>query len=49
MVIGRGGAILKDVGTAARAQLPEGTFLDLRVRVEPGWSGRPDVLDRLGY
>jgi GTPase len=49
MVIGRGGAVLKDVGTAARAQMPEGTHLDLRVRVEPGWSGRPDVLDRLGY
>jgi GTP-binding protein Era len=49
MVIGKGGRVLKDVGTAARRQLPEGCFLELRVRVEPGWQQRAEVLDRLGY
>jgi GTPase len=49
IVIGRGGEVLKDVGTAARLQLPEGTYLELRVRVEPGWQRRADALDRLGY
>src|SRR5665213_1292952 len=37
MVIGKGGALLKDVGIAARRQLPEGCFLELKVSVEPGW------------
>jgi len=49
MVIGKGGLILKDVGTEVRKQMPEGAFLELRVRVEPGWQQRNDVLDRLGY
>ncbi len=49
MVIGKGGILLKDVGIAARRQLPEGCFLELRVRVEPGWQKRDDILDRLGY
>ncbi len=49
MVIGRGGQLLKDVGIAARRQLPEGTFLELRVSVEPGWQRRDDALDRFGY
>ena len=49
MVIGKGGQLLKDVGIAARRQLPEGCFLELRVRVEPGWQSRAEVLDRLGY
>ena len=49
MVIGKGGQLLKDVGIAARLQLPEGCFLELRVRVEPSWQGREDTLDRLGY
>ena len=49
MVIGRGGQLLKDVGIAARRQLPEGLYLELRVRVEPGWQKRDDVLDRFGY
>ncbi len=49
MVIGKGGTLLKDVGIAARRQLPEGCFLELRVRVEPGWQKRDDILDRLGY
>ena len=49
MVIGKGGQLLKDVGIAARRQLPEGCFLELRVSVEPGWQKRDDILDRLGY
>jgi len=49
MVIGKGGALLKDVGIATRRQLPEGAFLELRVRVEPSWQKRDDILDRLGY
>jgi GTPase len=49
MVIGRGGALLKEVGTAARAQLPEGVYLELTVRVDPQWQGRPEALDRLGF
>jgi GTP-binding protein Era len=49
MVIGKGGALLKDVGIAARRQLPEGCFLELKVSVEPGWQKRDDTLDRFGY
>ncbi|HWD95904.1 MAG TPA: GTPase Era [Acidimicrobiales bacterium] len=49
MVIGKGGQLLKDVGIAARRQLPEGLYLELRVKVEPGWQKRDDVLDRFGY
>jgi GTP-binding protein Era len=49
IVIGRGGRVLKEVGTEARAQLPEGCFLELRVSVEEGWQSRGDVLDRWGY
>lgn len=49
MVIGKGGHVLKDVGIAARRQLPEGCFLELKVSVEPGWQQRDDALDRFGY
>ena len=49
MVIGKGGAVLKRVGERARAQLPEGTFLDLRVKVDKDWQRRPDRVARLGY
>lgn len=49
IVIGRGGEILKAVGMAARAQLPEGCYLELAVKVEPRWQMRQDALDRLGY
>jgi GTP-binding protein Era len=48
MVIGKGGQLLKDVGIAARRQLPEGTYLELKVSVEPGWQKRDDVMDRFG-
>jgi GTP-binding protein Era len=49
MVIGKGGSVLKRVGEAARRQLPEGTFLDLRVKVDKDWQRRPDRVERLGY
>ena len=49
MVIGKKGAVLKQVGTAARAQMPEGAFLELVVRVDKDWQRRPRALDRLGY
>ncbi len=49
IVIGRGGEVLKDVGTAVRKQLAPGAYLELYVRVEKHWQQRPDVLDRLGF
>lgn len=49
IVIGRGGEILKQVGMRARAQLPEGVFLELFVKVDRNWQSRPKALDRLGY
>jgi len=49
IVIGVGGEILKAVGTAVRAQLPEGAYVELFVRVDPRWQQRPEALDRLGY
>ena len=49
MVIGKKGAVLKQVGIAAREQLPEGAFLELVVRVDKDWQRRPRALDRLGY
>jgi GTP-binding protein Era len=49
IVIGKKGAVLKQVGIKARAQLPEEVFLDLFVRVDKRWSREPRSLDQLGY
>jgi GTP-binding protein Era len=49
IVIGRKGAVLKAAGTAARAALPPGTYLDLVVKVEKDWQRRAELLSRLGY
>lgn len=49
IVIGRQGAVLKAVGTAARQQLPPGAYLELFVKVEKSWQRRPDLIQRLGY
>ncbi len=49
IVIGKGGEVLKAVGIAVRAELPEGTYLDLHVKVERRWQNRAEMLDRLGY
>jgi GTP-binding protein Era len=48
IVIGKGGEVLKRVGTAVREQLRAGAFLELAVRVEPDWQRRPAMFDRLG-
>ena len=49
IVIGKGGEVLKQVGTAAREQLPPGAFLELFVKVDKDWQRRSRALDRLGY
>jgi GTP-binding protein Era len=49
IVIGKGGAVLKEAGTRVRAQLPEGAFVELFVRVDKDWQRRAKALDRLGY
>lgn len=53
IVIGRGGARLRTVGTAARTQIEKllGTkvFLDLRVKVAKNWQRDPKQLGRLGF
>ena len=49
IVIGKGGEVLKAVGIAVRAELPEGTYLDLHVKVERHWQNRDEMLNRLGY
>jgi len=52
IVIGRRGAMLKDIGTAARQGLERllgcKVFLELRVRVDERWSERRDALTRHG-
>ncbi len=48
IVIGRGGRMLRDVGTAARRELGlDGVYLELRVRVEPDWQRTPDAVARM--
>ncbi|MBV1892887.1 MAG: GTPase Era [Ilumatobacteraceae bacterium] len=49
MVIGKGGQILKQVGERARAQMPDGVYLELRVKVDKDWQRRPERVERLGY
>lgn len=49
MVIGKGGLILKQAGERARAQLPAGVYLELRVKVDKNWQHRADRVERLGY
>lgn len=53
IVIGAGGATLRDIGTRARADLEallgSRVFLDLRVRVQKEWQRDPRALDRLGF
>jgi GTP-binding protein Era len=49
IVIGKGGAVLKEVGTAVRAQLPPGAYLELFVKVDKDWQRRPKALERLGF
>lgn len=53
MVIGRGGRMLRAIGTAARQELEKETgervYLDLFVKVEKDWSRKETMLRRLGY
>ena len=49
IVIGRGGQVLKEVGTRVRAQLPEGAYLELFVKVDHNWQRQAKALERLGY
>jgi GTP-binding protein Era len=52
IVIGRGGQMLRQIGTAARLELEPlvaaRVFLDLRVKVLKDWQRDPRALDRLG-
>jgi GTPase len=52
IVIGAGGRMLKEIGTAARLELEEvlgrRVFLELFVRVERGWTKNPRKLKELG-
>jgi GTP-binding protein Era len=49
IVIGKGGSVLKEVGTRVRAQLEEGAYLELFVKVDKDWQRHPKALQRLGY
>ena len=53
MVIGKGGAMLADIGTSARpeieALLGGPVYLDLRVKLAKDWQSDPKQLNRLGY
>ncbi|GAB7069364.1 GTPase Era [Mycobacterium hodleri] len=53
IVIGKGGARLREVGTAAREQIETllGTkvYLDLRVKIAKNWQRDPKQLGRLGF
>jgi GTP-binding protein Era len=53
MVIGKGGAVIRDAGTLAREELEAllgaHVHLDTKVKVERDWQRRSHALDRLGY
>jgi GTP-binding protein Era len=53
MVIGKGGAVIKEAGSQARQELEAllgaHVHLDTKVKVERDWQRRSHALDRLGY
>lgn len=49
IVIGKKGAVLKEVGIRTRRQLPPGAFLELHVTVDKDWQSKAASLERLGY
>lgn len=53
IVIGKGGSMIRDIGAMAREQIElmsgRRIYLDLRVKVLPGWRNDPQALDRFGY
>jgi GTPase len=52
IVIGKGGLMIRDAGTAARKELEKlfgaRVYLETHVRVDPDWQRRAHALDRLG-
>ncbi len=52
IVIGKGGTVIRDAGTAARQELESllgaRVYLQTNVRVDPHWQRRAHTLDRLG-
>jgi GTPase len=53
IVLGKGGAMIRQVGTAARGAISDlvqrPAHLKLHVKVDPGWTTSPDALARYGY
>lgn len=53
IVVGKGGAMVRDIGTRARVEatqlLGRPAHLRLHVKVAPGWTSSPEALARLGY
>jgi GTP-binding protein Era len=53
IVIGRGGAVLREIGSRARRELElllgSRVYLDLRVKLSKEWQRDPRKLERLGY
>jgi GTP-binding protein Era len=53
MVVGKGGRMIKRIGSRARASIEElletRVYLELRAKAEPKWSKRPRRLKSLGY
>lgn len=53
MVIGKGGTMIREIGTKARQDLERlmdtKVFLELKVKVDKNWTKNPDKLARYGY
>jgi GTP-binding protein Era len=53
IVVGKGGAMIKQIGSEARAELGEmleaKVYLELHVKVLKNWRSDPDLMRRLGY
>jgi GTP-binding protein Era len=53
MVIGKGGQVLKRVGTLARRELEEllgsKVFLEIYVKSKKNWRDNPSLLEEMGY
>jgi GTP-binding protein Era len=53
IVIGKGGEMIKKIGTRARQEIEtmsgRKVFLDLRTKVNKNWRNSPDALSLLGY
>jgi GTP-binding protein Era len=53
LLIGRGGDMIKRIGTAARLELERffeaRVFLDLRVKVRDRWREDARILDQIGF